>query len=117
MNDNKLGIALTKKLCPVCLKKMDGEIIMNTKLTKGNADKVNELHGKVTHISKDMCNACKEAINDGVYIIGVDLSKTEDENNPYRSGHIVGVKRTIFKEYPGPIIYMDYNEMKQLQLV
>ena len=39
-NEEKFGVALTKKQCFVCLTKYDGDIIMNTRLTKPQAEKV-----------------------------------------------------------------------------
>jgi hypothetical protein len=36
---NKLGVALTKTLCPVCTKEMDGDILLNIRLTESDAKK------------------------------------------------------------------------------
>lgn len=95
--ENKLGVALVKELCPVCLKEMDGPIIMNKVLNERSAEKVEALHGKVIGLAETLCKECEELRTkdgaDGVYLIGVDMSKTEDRNNPYRTGKIICVKR------------------------
>ena len=92
---NNLEVALTKTLCPVCLKEQDGDLILNSKLTEKAANEVKQLHNKVVGYG-DLCDECKIAIGDGIYLIGVDESKSENKNNPYRSGEIFGITKEAF---------------------
>lgn len=88
MNDDKiLGVALTKEACPACGALIDGPIVMNTKLTKKAAEETENLHGKVIGYLEKPCDNCKGLMSKGFLLIGVDMDKTEDETNPYRSGH------------------------------
>ena len=87
------------RICPVCEKPVDqdSEIILNKKLSKPNADKVRELHGKIMGYAKRICNECHEKIGTGIYLVGILEAKTEDKRNPYRSGNIIGIKREAFE--------------------
>ena len=95
MSEKLLGTALVKRLCPVCLKEQDSEILMNTVLTEKNAKQVENLHGKVVGFSDKCCDECKEKLppEKGSWFIVVDSEKTEDLNNPYRTGYIFGVSK------------------------
>jgi hypothetical protein len=93
MSKPELGVALTKELCVVCNKEFDGDIVMNTRLTKSMAAKVEEMHGKVTGFTDKPCKECLEAVGDGVYIIEVDEKLTEDESNPWRTGKQWGLSK------------------------
>ena len=106
MSEKLLGTALVKRLCPVCLKQEDSEILMNTVLTEKNAEEVKKLHGKVVGFSDDCCDECKEKLppEKGTWFIVVDSEKTDDQNNPYRTGSIFGVS----KEYAMKVGITDY---------
>ena len=93
MSESNLGVALTKELCVVCNKEVDGAIVMNRILTKSLANKVEEMHGKVVGLSDKPCPECLEAVGDGVYIIEVDEKQTEDMSNPWRTGKQWGLKK------------------------
>lgn len=84
--EEKLGVALVKRACPLCGKAEDGESVMNTRLTKGVADKVKALHGQVVGYTKKPCDDCADMMSKGFLLIGVDEAKTEDRANPYRTG-------------------------------
>lgn len=86
-NEDKLGISLTKEACPACGALVDGPIIMNTTLTQEDADEARSFHGKVIGYLDKPCNDCQDLMSKGFLLIGVDMDRTEDENNPYRSGH------------------------------
>lgn len=93
-----IGVALTKELCLICAEANDAEIIMNTELTPFMADKVKELHGKVTKWAEKPCKTCQENLDKSFLFIGFDESKSDLNNLPegfYRTGHIVGVKKNI----------------------
>jgi hypothetical protein len=87
MKENVLGVALVKRACPACGALEDGEIVMNTVLTKNNADKVNELNGKAIGYMDKPCKNCSELIEKGFLLIGCIESLSDDPTNPYRSGH------------------------------
>ena len=102
MREEKLGVALTKELCPVCTKEYDGSILMNSILDKREADKVKELHGKVTGVLEKPCTDCIDKLNgeEAIYLIGVDSEKTtgNEFQDIYRSGHIIALRTKAFKE-------------------
>ena len=106
MSKKLLGTALVKRLCPVCLKEKDSEILMNKVLTEKNAKEVENLHGKVVGFLDDGCNECKEKLppEKGTWFIVVDSEKTTDRQNPYRTGCIFGVS----KEYAMKLDINDY---------
>lgn len=106
MSKNLLGTALVKRLCPVCLKEKDSEILLNKVLTEKNAKEVEKLHGKVVGFFDDGCDECKEKLppEKGTWFIVVDAEKTDDRSNPYRTGSIFGVS----KEYAMKLDVTDY---------
>ena len=113
MSEKLLGTALVKRLCPVCLKEQDSEILMNKVLTEKNAQNVKKLHGKVVGFLDDGCDECKEKLppEKGTQFIVVDVEKTTDRENPYRTGSIFGVS----KEYAmkvGIDSYVAYIDVK-----
>ena len=113
MSEKLLGTALVKRLCPVCLKEQDSEILMNTVLSEKNADNVEAMHGKVIGFMDDACDECQEKLpkDKGSWLVVVDLSKTEDKFNPHRTGQLFGVR----KEYAQKIginSYVAYIDVK-----
>jgi len=90
---NNLSVALTKELCPVCLAEMDGAIIMNTILTEEHAKEVEELNGNVVGYSACMCDKCRDAIGDGIYLIAAQ----EDGEYPIRTGRVIGITKDCFE--------------------
>ena len=95
---NNLEVALTKDLCLICTKEVDGSILINKRLTKPVANRVKELHGKVTGFAHEHCDSCKEDLEKAFMFIGYDEEKSDLDNLPqgfYRTGHIVGVKKDI----------------------
>ena len=126
--DNNLETALTKKLCPICLKEQSGDILINSKLTPKAAKEVKELHNKVVGFADSICDECKDVIGDGVYFIIVDESLSEDMNNPHRTGHILGVKKEVINDLcndeklgkkiiDSQMTYIDINLAKQIGLI
>ena len=114
MSKELLGTALVKRLCPVCLKEQDSEILMNTVLTEKNADDVKAMHGKVIGFMEDACNECQEKLpkDKGSWLVVVDLSKTEDKSNPHRTGQLFGVRKEYAQKIGvnSYISYIDYND-------
>ena len=109
-----LGTALVKRVCPVCLKEQDSEILMNKVLSEKNADNIEAMHGKVIGFMDDACDECQEKLpkDKGSWLVVVDLSKTEDKFNPHRTGQLFGVR----KEYAQKIginSYISYIDVKE----
>lgn len=92
MNDN-IEIALTR--CFICGE--DSDIVMNSILTKKHADSIKAMHGRV--ITKEPCFKCKEYMDQGIILITVDESKTDDISNPYRTGGFFVVKEEAVKGF------------------
>jgi len=84
---NELGVALVKEACRLCGTIYDGPIVMNTRLTVSMAEKVEAMHGKVIGFLPEPCDQCKDLMSKGFLIIGVIEEKTDDKDNPWRSGH------------------------------
>lgn len=99
MTESKLGVALVKELCPACLAEMSGPIIMNQRLTKSAAEKVEKMHGQVVGIADRFCEQCEDYANQGIIFVGIDESKTEDMSNPYRTGLFAVVKEAAVKKF------------------
>lgn len=88
---NNIEVALAKEACLACGKLMDGPIIMNTRLTKEEAEKVKNIHGKCIGYAKDLCDTCKDICSKGLLVIEIDAEQSEP-NNPYRTGRLFGIK-------------------------
>lgn len=120
---NKLGVALTKELCPVCTKEMEGPILINKKLTESAAKKVEDMHDQVIAWSKTLCDDCTDMKSKGFILIGAVEKKTTDVTNPYRSGNIWCVKQEVadnlFAPNPPPpsgISFIDVNVAHEMEL-
>ena len=102
MSKDNIGVALVYELCPLCGNKDEGAVVMNTKLTKKYSDEVKSLHNKSVGIANKPCKECQSMMAKGFLLIGADVSKTTDERNPYRTGHIwvidSGKAKEIFGE-------------------
>lgn len=92
-----IGIALVHENCPICAKKINEHIMMNSILTEENAKEIKSFHNKSIRYSKEPCDKCKEYKKQGFIFIEVDESKTEDKNNPYRTGNIWVIKKEAAK--------------------
>lgn len=128
---NNLETALTKELCIICTKETEGAIVMNKILTKKEANKIKDLHGKVVGFADKPCNACKEMLNKSFIFIGYDENQSDMNNLPqgfYRTGHIVGVKKDIplveehiknnYKDaYTLGYIFIPFQIMKEMNLI
>lgn len=95
-NNNKVDFAasIINRVCPICGKVVDEEIIVNKQLTEKAAEQVRELHGKTVGYSNKACDKCVEYADKAVFCIEIDAEKS-DKNNPYRTGRIVGIKNDI----------------------
>lgn len=127
MEEKKLGTAIVKYVCPICgqIDEDASAIVMNTRLTKEEAKKVEEMHGKVVGYSDKPCKECQKILDQGAFfVIGIDPEKSDDMKNPWRTGHLVGIKKAsefyqhLPEEYKGKnALFMDYREMRQLGMI
>ena len=88
-----IGTALVHENCPICGKKINEQIMMNSTLTEKNAEEIKSLHNKSVGYSEEPCDECKELKKQGFIFIEVDESKTEDKSNPYRTGNMWVIKK------------------------
>lgn len=122
MMEDKLGIAMVKEACRLCGAEVNDTIVMNTKLSKKNAKEVEALNGKIIGYAKDPCKDCQNAMSQGLLMIGVIEEKTEDEDNPWRSGHQWVIKKERAAEIFGEevsiqgAVFIDIKAAKQMGL-
>lgn len=91
---NNFEVALTKEICPVCGKEMDGPLIMNSFLTEKCAKEVKDLNNKVIGFADHCCEECAKYKDDVVYFVSIDESKSSQSlKELYRTGKISGVKK------------------------
>ena len=92
---NNFEVALTKEICPVCGKEMDGPLIMNSLLTEKCAKEVKDLNNKVIGFADHCCEECAKYKDKAVFFIGIDENKSSKDSlqNLYRTGQIVGIKK------------------------
>lgn len=88
MNKENNPVALVYHQCPLCLAKDEGEILIHKRL--GDLSKYNR---QVVGLSKEPCSDCKDLMAQGLLIIEVDESKTTDEKNPWRTGHMFVLRK------------------------
>jgi hypothetical protein len=118
--EQNLEFALAKEACPVCGALVDGPILMNTKLTKKEAEKTKNLHGRVIGYLKDPCDSCQDLMSKGFLLIGVIEEKTDDEKNPWRSGHQWVINpnaaKDLFPDTSKGVAFIDIKAAKQIGL-
>lgn len=87
-----------------------------------------EIHNKVLGYSDTFCKDCTDKIDNAkelaYFIVVIDESKTENLNNPYRTGQVFLVKASAFKSFVKPefmqqiekfkFTFMDFNVAKKL---
>ena len=127
MEEKKLGTAIVKYVCPICgqINEDASSIVMNTRLTRVDAKKVEEMHNKVVGYSDKPCKECQKILDqDAFFVIGIDPEKSDDMKNPWRTGHLVGIKKVsefyqhLPEEYKGKdALFMDYREMEKLGMI
>ena len=128
MSDHPIGVALLKYACPICGKenKDASAIALGTIFnSRKNAARVEAMNNKIAGFSEQPCKECQSWIDKGAFfIIGVDPEKTEDMSNPYRTGHLVGIKKesdfckSLPEEYKKKdALFMDYREMEKLGMI
>lgn len=101
MSDDKIETAIVYGVCPLCGKKDEGTIVMNTRLTKKDADEVKSLHNKAVGIANKPCKECQDMMAKGFLLVGANMSKTTDIKHPYRTGHIWVIDSKKAKEMFG----------------
>lgn len=103
----KHGVNPSILQCEICGKEFG--IALHGKL-KGDieAPKVMTYHGC-------WCDECKKIIEeqDGMYIIEIRNGE-EKKENPFRTGRIVAVKKSTFKDVEAPVVYMVEEEFNKM---
>lgn len=85
MSTNNLGVALVNYACFCCGKEVDNAIVINQRLTKEEADNVEQLHNKCVGYSDKICPDCQEITKHGLVVFEID-EKLSEPGNPYRTG-------------------------------
>lgn len=83
--------------CPGCTTEIPGDVVINTRLTKGAAKKVEEMNGQVTGWSDKFCDECQGYADQGIILVTIDESKTDDPKNPWRTGGFFVVTEDYIK--------------------
>jgi hypothetical protein len=104
--EKSFEVALVKEMCKICGKTFDGPIVMNTRLTKSEADKVKDMHGKVIGFSEKPCEECQSNMKLSFILIECDETKTDDYSNPYRTG-----KQWVIKKEAAQRIFNENFDM------
>jgi hypothetical protein len=92
----QVDVAVVHEICPGCNKDMNEHLIIghNLRTTTPIHDQV---HNKAIGISATLCDECQASVPNGIMLIGVDMARTEDMSNPYKSGSIIGLTEEAFK--------------------
>lgn len=109
----KQAVAMAKLICPVCGKEQP-TLVVDKKFRKTLPANIDKPIGYLD----EPCTECKDYMNKGIIIISVDVDKTTEPDNPFRTGHILVVKEELFNEIPDKrAIYMDYRELLEVGLL
>lgn len=105
MPKDTFSVAIVNYACPICGRVADSAIVMNQRLTKKDAEKVKELNNKTIDWSETACEECASHKDECIYIIEIDVEKSEP-NNPYRTGIYWGVCKDfdLFVDHPEYIL-------------
>ena len=100
MSKDNFAVGLVNYACPICGRVADSAIIMNSYLTKKDAEKVKELNNKTIDWSESACKECASHKDECIYIVEIDAKKSEP-NNPYRTGVYWRLRKdfALFVEY------------------
>jgi hypothetical protein len=89
-------VALVKRVCRVCHKEVDAEIVVATRYFNGEPlTDLSQYHGKVVGFLEEPCDDCKEKFRMDEYniILEFDEAKTDDRNDPYCTGRVLQVRK------------------------
>lgn len=105
MSKDNISVGIVNYACPICGRVANSAIIMNSRLTKKDAEKVKEFHNKTVDWSESSCKECASHKDECVYVIEIDAEKSEP-NNPYRTGNYWGIRKdfALFVEHPEYIL-------------
>jgi hypothetical protein len=100
MNKDEIGVALVKRLCPVCCEKHDGGIVMNTIISKYETARVEKLHQQVVGFLDKPCKNCeKEGF---IHLVGIIPEKSDTSlangSGVYRAGMGAAIRKEVFYE-------------------
>lgn len=94
MRENNFEVALIK--CWFCGE--DKGIIMNSRLTKEDAQQVRDCNGKV--IDLEPCDNCKKLMEQGVMLFEITKTPDDPKELPERTGRIAVVRDSAFENFP-----------------
>lgn len=111
MGKNKSRAQLVRELCPICTNEQKSELI-------GGPSDDPEIVNKWV----EYCLECKQRVEKGYVLIGVDETKTTNNLSPWRTGNILTVEepiaRTIFLgKDPSRVSFVDISILKDLKLI
>ena len=93
-SEDKLSVALCGLVCPICGKKCDDVIIMNDHFSKKAAQEITKANGQTIGYDKKPCKNCQEQIDNNKFIfIEIDISKTNNIKDAYRTGRLAYVNK------------------------
>lgn len=100
--------ALVHEVCPICCKDMNEQIIMNAIGGKKKAKAIDDANGKAIGYSHDACEECCKHKDDGVYVIAIDPTRSDDDGI-YCTGQIACVNKNfqLFKDKADYILKTD----------
>lgn len=109
--------SLSYLVCPICTEHKEEIILMDMDLTEKSSIRLEKSQGQIVGFMKNPCDKCQtEYVDKGDVFIGYDEDKSSDDSTPYRTGHLVVVKRGVIEDAK-PIQFMEIKLMKQLGLV
>lgn len=94
MKENNFEVALIK--CWFCGE--DKGLIMNSLLTKKNAQQIREAHGKA--IDLEPCDNCKKLMEQGVMLFEIVKVPDNPKKLPERTGRMCVVRDRAFENFP-----------------
>ncbi len=109
--------SLSYLVCPICTEHKEGIVLMDMDLTEKVSSRLEKSQGQIVGFMENPCDKCqKEIVDIGDVFIGYDEDKSLTGAPPYRTGHIVVIKRGVIEDAK-PIQFMEIKLMKQLGLV
>lgn len=94
MEEKNFEVALIK--CWFCGK--DKGLIMNSRLTKKDAQQVREANGRA--IDLEPCDKCKELMKQGVMLFEIVKVPNNPQDMPERTGRMAVVRDSAFENFP-----------------
>jgi hypothetical protein len=87
-------VAIVHKLCPICAKQDEGELLLSTRMRN-----ISHLHNKNTGFGQP-CAECQSGIDQGAImhiVVDADLSGDGSLEQIYRTGEVFGLTEEAFR--------------------